>query len=665
MGAPAGDPRPRSRLLRNELIPGSRYRLIRWLGEGGMGVVYEAEHVEVRRRVAVKVLRPEYVTDLDVVDAFRFEARATTQLESPFLVKVHDYFELPDGRSALVMDLLEGHDLSRREAFTLPPASVIAIGRQVCKALHVVHASGLLHRDLKPENIFLCADGSRPDEVRVLDFGIARLSSQIASVQSGGTPMYTPPEAILGTGQDRRSDVYALGCVLYEMLVGAPAFSGETIDATLAAHLDSRPRVPSSREPSVPPALDPVIMKAIAREPEDRFASMAAFEAALCEAQIEAGLATAWDDLPLPEDIPAEQHARLLAGLPDPAALTVPNTRRYLWAAVAASVLITGGLVYALTRPDPAAAVETTSPEERQAHALADEARTAGSRAAWVYPPPDDISSRTAYQAVLELDRLAEVGPPLARELRKDFAATLVRLGNEYWEAEGGMRFAQAYYEQALLFDPAAPMAAERSGLDADALDAFAGRAAQSRFALAELVRVEPLVALAEPTKVPAKERLARVGVHPASSPSIAEDPTEKPAPESAPTVPSPEADAADPKAARALAKQGTRAAKSGNTTRAKLSFEQALAEDPRNVTALAGLRDLAFDAGDYARAVRFGKKVVGVAGRNATHRLRLGDAYYRTRKYANAEKEYAAAARLGDDRARWRLEKTREKLGR
>ena len=632
-----------------------------------MGVVYEAEHADVRRRVAVKVLRPEYATDLDVVDAFRFEARATTQLESPFLVKVHDYFELPDGRSALVMDLLEGHDLSRREHFTLPPSSVVAIGRQVCKALHVVHASGLLHRDLKPENIFLCADGSRPDEVRVLDFGIARLTTQIASVQSGGTPMYTPPEAILGTGQDVHSDVYALGCVLYEMLVGSPAFSADTIDGTLAAHLESTPRKPTSVEPSVPPAFDAVIMKAIAREPEDRFASMAELEAALCEAQIEAGLATAWDDLPLPDGIPEAQRERLLAGLPDPGSISVPSSRRFWWIAIAASVLLTAGVVYALTRPEPAAATETMSPEQRAAHRLADEARTAGSRAAWVYPPPDDVSSRTAYQAVLELDRLGEVGPPLASELRQDFAATLVRLGNEYWDAEGGTRFAQAYYEQALLFDPGEPTAVERSGMDPDALDAFAGRAAHSRFALSELVRVEPLVALAEPTSTPAKERLARVRPQSDSSRPIAAPVFEGAAPEPAPNASSEptERERTDPKAARALAKKGVRAAKSGDTTRAKLAFEQALSEDPRNVTALAGLRDLAFDAGDYARAVRFGKKVVSLAGRNATHRLRLGDAYYRTRKYANAEKEYAAASRLGDDRARWRLDKTREKLSR
>lgn len=668
--------RARCRLARNELIPGSRYLLKHWIGEGGMGVIYEAEHVDVKRPVAVKVLRPEYATNLQVIEAFRFEARATSDLDSPYLVKIHDYFELPDGRSALVMELLEGADLSRREESVMPPARVIGIARQVCKALQLVHSSGLVHRDLKPENIFLCEDEERPDTIRVLDFGIARLATHATSAQSGGTPLYTAPEVVLGGAQGPQADIYALGCVLYELLTGITAFGRDTVDETLQAHLDSTPTPPSTHAAEVHPKLDAVVLRALARDPGARYQDMASLEAALCEAQIAAGLSTKWDDLPIPAEIPSEQRNRLLAGMPDP---TLPrsSSRLSLWAAVFASVALTGAAVFALTRPeiDPSAAL---SPEQIEANGLAREARTAGSRAAWVYPPPDDVSARTAYQAVLALEELGDVGTSMAAALRTDFSGTLIRLGDEYWDAEGGTRFAIAYYEQALLFDRTSLHALERSPLGMPSLDSFAKRAANSQFALEELVRVEPLIELAVEDEVPAVERIQKLTrrrqlAKPAQSASperpepvvAAAEAEVEPTP--SPAIQDVEVDATperDPAAANTLAKQAQAAAKSGSASKAKLLFERTLAKDSRNVAAHAGLRDLAFSAGDYARAVRYGKRAATLAPRNATHQLRLGDAYYRTHKYVQAETAYAAASRLGDERAKWRLERTREKLG-
>ncbi|MBV1857623.1 MAG: protein kinase [Nannocystaceae bacterium] len=667
----------RSRLARNELIPGSRYLLKRWIGEGGMGVIYEAEHVDVKRPVAVKILRPEYVTNLQVLEAFRFEARATSDLDSPYLVKIHDFFELPDGRSALVMELLEGSDLSRRLDSVLPSSRVLGIARQVCKALQLVHASGLVHRDLKPENIFLCQNEGRPDTIRVLDFGIARLSAQATSAQSGGTPMYTAPEVVLGAAQGPQADIYALGCVLYELLTGITAFGRDTIDATLQAHLESPPQPPSAHVTDIHPALDAVVLRSLSRHAEDRYADMASFEAALCEAQIAAGLSTAWDDLPIPPEIPADQRDRLLAGMPDPT-LRRRSNRWSAWAVAFAAVALTGAGVLVFTQPevDPTQAL---SPEQLQARGLAREARTAGSRAAWVYPPPDDISARTAYQAVLALEELGDVGAVVAADLRTDFSTTLVRLGDEYWNAEGGTRFAIAYYEQALLFDRTSLRALERSSMALPSLDSFAKRAANSQFALEELVRVEPLVELAVKDDVPAAKRIEKVRrrrhVAPPPLPKQAKPTTDATgsaepknhlasSPQTSRDVALRETDERDPDAGRTLAKEGQAAAKSGRSGKAKLLFERTLAKDSRNVSAHAGLRDLAFSAGDYARAVRHGKRAAALAPRNATHQLRLGDAYYRTHKYVKAQSAYAAASRLGDERAKWRLERAREKLG-
>lgn len=665
--------RPWSRLARNELIPGSRYKLKRWVGEGGMGVIYEAEHVDVQRPVAVKILRPEYATNLEVIDAFRFEARATSGIDSPFLVKIYDYFELPDGRSALVMELLDGLDLSRREESVMPPSRVIGLGRQICKALQTVHDAGLVHRDLKPENIFISTVDDREDSIRVLDFGIARMTTQATSAQSGGTPLYTAPEVILGGAQGHVADIYALGCVLYELLTGIAAFGRDGVDEILRAHLNERPTPPSEVLATIPKSLDAVVMRAIARQPGDRFPSMAEFEAALCEAQIAAALTTTWDDLPLPDAIAPDLREQLLAQMPDPSPPAAPTNRFRLWAAIGLSLVLGGTAVFALTRPDPDS-IEAMSPEERSARALAQEARTAGSRAAWVYPSPDDVSSKTAYQAVLALEEMEEYGKPLAAGLRTDFATTLTRLGDEYWDAEGGTRFAMAYYEQALLFEPSSPRALARSGMARDSVDAFAERAAAGRFALEELVRVEPLVELAVVDESPAAERVSRVKRRrPKAERSAKPEPVdaseveiEEPAVARRGNEPSSEADSPqrDASGAKALVRDAKAASKSGNAKRAKLMYERALAKDTRNPSAHAGLRDLAFDAGDYARAVRHGKRAAQLSPRNATHQLRLGDAYYRTHKYAEAKKAYAAAAKLGDSRAKWRLERAQEKLG-
>ena len=211
------------RLLPGRRVPGTRYRLIRWLGEGGMGVVYEAEHEDIERRVALKILRLEATEDPQLAAQFRDEARAASRIGAPNIVEIFDFGELPDGRLFICMELLDGKDLvPATETDARPPAEVIAIFRQLCKALGAAHKAGIVHRDIKPENIILVRKGGRDGVVKVVDFGISAVLGQERRNKIAGTPHYMAPEQIRGHAFDGRLDQYAAGCVAYER----PAFAG-------------------------------------------------------------------------------------------------------------------------------------------------------------------------------------------------------------------------------------------------------------------------------------------------------------------------------------------------------------------------------------------------------------------------------------------------------
>ncbi|MBA3548859.1 MAG: serine/threonine protein kinase, partial [Nannocystis sp.] len=484
------------------VIPGTRYRLLRWLGDGGMGVVYEAEHIDIERRVAVKILRLEVCDQPQALQLFRDEARAAGRIGSAHIVEILDFAELPDGRLLYTMELLRGRPLSRELAERpLSPARTIAILRQICKGLASAHAAHIIHRDIKPDNIFLEDRQSRPDIVKILDFGISifMAGTSVTDANILGTPLYLAPEIIDGDAFDARVDMYAVGCTAFEMLTGRPPYEG-TIKDLLFAHRYAP--VPSlltlTRDHDVPQALAEVVICCLAKRPDERYADMNDLEAALCEAQIAARLETAWDDLALP-DVDSDRRDLMLRGMPDPAmsgAQVRSRKRTYVGAALAACLLLAGGIYVARSQT---AVVVRDDPELVRLEA---EARSAAARVAFVYPPADDPQGPTAYHAIRELEGLQGTNSRAARELagslRRQFAGTLGAFGDRLWSRPGGLEFAVDAYAQALLFDPDLEPAASRADLTPGQLARLAEKAVTRGFNATELIAVEPLVVLAE-----------------------------------------------------------------------------------------------------------------------------------------------------------------------
>ncbi len=255
------------------------YRILQQLGEGGMGAVYLAEHALLGRRAAIKVLLPSLSSRQEIVTRFFNEARAATAIADPGIVQIFD-FGYDGGVAYLVMELLVGEALDARlDKQRLAPIDALRIARQIAGTLGSAHARGIIHRDLKPENVFLVRDPEVPggERVKILDFGIAKLAgvdpglvkTQIGAVM--GTPLYMSPEQCRGAGDiDARSDIYALGCVLYHMLTGRPPFVGEGMGEVLVMQLHEEPRAPGYGD-----EIDGFVLRCLAKRPGGRFASMA------------------------------------------------------------------------------------------------------------------------------------------------------------------------------------------------------------------------------------------------------------------------------------------------------------------------------------------------------------------------------------------------------
>ncbi|MEU8587463.1 protein kinase [Streptomyces sp. NPDC048664] len=288
-----------------DTVLGGRYELVERLGQGGMGTVHQGVDRQLRRTVAVKLLSSELAHDPQSRARFRREAHAAAALNHPAVATIHDVGEEPheDGpRPYLVMEYVQGTTLAEalREG-PLPVAEAITVACAVLDALQHSHERGIVHRDIKPSNIMLTGPGS----VKVLDFGIAKAFTEAATRITGsgaaiGTPAYLSPEQISGAEVDHRADLYAMGCLLHELLTGQTPFRGESPFAVMHQHLYAEPEPVSRLRPQTPPAVETVILRALRKDPAERFTDAGDMRAALADALTQSVLPTAQATPPPP-----------------------------------------------------------------------------------------------------------------------------------------------------------------------------------------------------------------------------------------------------------------------------------------------------------------------------------------------------------------------------
>jgi serine/threonine protein kinase len=314
------------------------YRLERMLGRGGMGRVYAAVNEAAGNRVAIKVLAQTFADDPGIIERFFTEARAVNLIAHENIASVLDLDRLPDGRPYIVMELVDGQTL-REVKSTAPVGGVVRAIIDVLAALEAAHAIGIVHRDLKPDNVIVTARG----HAKVLDFGIAKLTRahpgavapRTATGIVLGTPEYMAPEQVEGGTPDARSDLYAVGVMLYELLTGKRPFAGTDWDV-MRAHLLEAPRPPRSLRPDLPQVIEDVILCALAKRPEDRYESAAAMSKALRHAASALGR-DSWKPL-------AGEWLAPVAVTKVPVASPVPTKSRPPWLVIGALAVAATGI---------------------------------------------------------------------------------------------------------------------------------------------------------------------------------------------------------------------------------------------------------------------------------------------------------------------------------
>jgi beta-lactam-binding protein with PASTA domain/predicted Ser/Thr protein kinase len=323
----------------NTLVDG-RYRLLRRVGSGGMADVWCAEDTQLGRRVAVKILHERFAQDREFVERFRREASSAAGLQHPNVVNVFDRGEF-DGTYYIAMEYVEGSSLKDLIARGMSVGEAIEVTRQILTAARFAHSQGIIHRDFKPQNVLIDGEG----RATVTDFGIARAgASEITQTGSVmGTAQYLSPEQAQGLPVSGSSDLYSIGVILYECLTGRIPFEADSAVAVALKQVSEQPVPPSRLNPSVPPAIDAVVMKALAKRPANRFASAEEFLAALDAAEAD------------PATSPVGDTAEYAPVAPPPPPPDVPPEERrhgWRWAIVTLLVVALAGLAaWALTRP--------------------------------------------------------------------------------------------------------------------------------------------------------------------------------------------------------------------------------------------------------------------------------------------------------------------------
>ncbi|MEM8609400.1 MAG: serine/threonine-protein kinase [Myxococcota bacterium] len=333
-----------------------RYRVEALLGEGGMGLVYRVTHVQLQKTLAIKVLRSENIREDEVLARFRREAQSASNIGNEHIVDIHDFGTMPDGSTYFVMECLEGVDLidAIDKVQRLPEARAVHIARQICVALGAAHRAGIVHRDLKPENVFLTTRRNDEDFVKILDFGIAKVANRPHRLTRDGevlgTPHYMSPEQCSGDEVDHRTDIYALGVLLYEMVTGHVPHDADSMMAILTKQMYEDPVAPRTRVSSISPELERIILCSLEKRPEQRYGTMEAME----------------EDLRRLEETPRAGGQDTLTLGPMPPEERKPDSRRTAttWAIAAAAVVLLGVAigVAALAGREPAPEATAAEP---------------------------------------------------------------------------------------------------------------------------------------------------------------------------------------------------------------------------------------------------------------------------------------------------------------
>ncbi len=344
-------------------ILAGKYEVISLLGQGGMGVVLQARNQRTEQLVAIKLLLPDARKMPDVVVRFEREARAAARIQGSHVVRVYDVDSLPDGSPMMVMELLQGWDLGQEllARGPLPYPEAVEFMLQACEAIGHAHQMGIVHRDIKPANLFLCQEGSKR-LLKVVDFGISKVvdpsgqTNQTATTAAFGTPQYMSPEQVRSTKNvDGRSDIWALGVVLYELLGGRSPFGSETSTGTLAAIIADTPEDLRNRRPDVPQKLAAAVSKALEKRVEDRFQDVAAFAAAIAPFSAKNVSAATLAHVAIPVVRQAESSPNVTES---------NSTKRLaLISAAAATVVVGIGLAILAAKVAPPLPAPTLSPE--------------------------------------------------------------------------------------------------------------------------------------------------------------------------------------------------------------------------------------------------------------------------------------------------------------
>jgi len=338
---------------------GGRYRLIRRIGKGGMGVVYEAEHLGLDKRVAIKFLLDRFADDLEVVERFHREARTASRIGQENIIDVTDVGHGADGRPYIVMELLAGGDLATvlSASGPMPAPRAVHVIRQVLRGLGAAHGKGIVHRDMKPENVHLIERGGDPDFVKIMDFGISKViaasDSKVRLTATGaviGTPIYMAPEqALAQTELDQRVDLYAVGVMLYELLAGRPPFLSTSYLGLVTQHINTAPPNLAQFRPDLPRPLIAAVHRALEKDPAKRFQSAVEFTRALpaTPALRELDVAETVGDS---SRIEVTDEARAAAAARTPGLETPParRQRRLAWIVAAAVVVVAAGVAVAV-----------------------------------------------------------------------------------------------------------------------------------------------------------------------------------------------------------------------------------------------------------------------------------------------------------------------------